>query len=475
MRRYVFIRSRLSSAGSERPLAAAENGNCLALAGDGVDVETLVADHEVDMDHGLVYAKLAALVNYFGYAAATFVYPRQQFGIDEWEEMVYTELAAGRPVLYIGSSPTMGGHAFVCDGYDGNGLFHVCMGAQGLYDGYYSLSVLNPFTSTNPYEGSKHLGFTRQQDMIIGLDPSLKELKSPLSEKPELWQYMKMTAFSGNIVRFYFQYIHDAAGTVTADYALGTIDADGKLNPCFIGDPNDSIVFKTIDLGIDVNWKIVEIDSAAFQAGETLRLHPMLRFRHTPEAEWQLIPPDTIYVDAGRSEDGKFFITNVPYQMEYVSAAITSGLGRIGGSNDLTVTIRNNEQTDYIGDISLIPYYYGQIDEADVTADTPFIQGKEQVNGAYLRAGQEDEVTFMFTPQQGGLVRFDLCTGNKEYFDSFTMEFDPTAIKGVDDVKSATDGSIYDLQGRKVITNPSPLAHPLKKGIYIRKGKKYIK
>ena len=81
----------------------------------------------------------------------------------------------------------------------------------------------------------------------------------------------------------------------------------------------------------------------------------------------------------------------------------------------------------------------------------------------------------MFTPQQGGLVRFDLCTGNKEYFDSFTMEFDPTAIKGVDDVKSATDDPIYDLQGRKVITNPSPLAHPLKKGIYIRKGKKYIK
>ena len=351
-------------------------------------------------------------VNHFGYAAATYVRPRQLFGIDEWETMVYAELAARRPLMYAGESPSGPGHAFVCDGYDGNGLFHFNWGWQGRFDGYYSLSVLNPYASTNPNKGCELLGFTQRQEMLIGLDPSLEELNNPLSDKPELWQYMKTTTLSENTVKFYFLYINDAAKTATVDYALGTIEADGTLTPRFIGDPNDNIVHSAIGSRSDFNGKLVEIDSTAFQPGETLRLHPMLRFHDTPEAEWQLIPPDNIYIDAGRREDGTFFITNEPYPLEYVSADITSGKGRLGGKNDVTVTIRNNGLTDYIGDIWLSA------------------EDNKSINGAYLRAGQESEVTFLFTPTHVGQVSFDLYTGDEAHFGSFTMEFDPTAIKG---------------------------------------------
>ena len=45
-----------ATGGSERPAALAEDGDGLAVAGDGVDVQALVADHEVHMDHGLVDA-----------------------------------------------------------------------------------------------------------------------------------------------------------------------------------------------------------------------------------------------------------------------------------------------------------------------------------------------------------------------------------------------------------------------------------
>ena len=51
---------------------------------------------------------------------------------------MYDEVAAGRPVLYTGNTES-GGHAFVCDGYDESGLFHINWGWGGSGDGYFSL------------------------------------------------------------------------------------------------------------------------------------------------------------------------------------------------------------------------------------------------------------------------------------------------------------------------------------------------
>lgn len=52
------------------------------------------------------------------------------------------EIMAGRPVYYAGYLMATGGHAFVLDGLDDNGLFHVNWAYGGDYDGYYRLDVL---------------------------------------------------------------------------------------------------------------------------------------------------------------------------------------------------------------------------------------------------------------------------------------------------------------------------------------------
>ena len=61
--------------------------------------------------------------NIFDYPAALRLY-RKEYSINDWEDIIYGELAAGRPMEYSGSSD-QGGHAFICDGYDGYGLFHI--------------------------------------------------------------------------------------------------------------------------------------------------------------------------------------------------------------------------------------------------------------------------------------------------------------------------------------------------------------
>lgn len=62
---------------------------------------------------------------------------------EEWAELVRHELDAGRPVLYMAQAiGTQLGHAFVIDGYDNDGLFHINWGWGGEQNGYYNINEL---------------------------------------------------------------------------------------------------------------------------------------------------------------------------------------------------------------------------------------------------------------------------------------------------------------------------------------------
>ncbi|MGC9336786.1 MAG: C10 family peptidase, partial [Candidatus Cloacimonadia bacterium] len=85
-----------------------------------------------------------ALINYFNYASSVSYEERWYYSDTQWENLLQTELSAKRPVYYSGSGSS-GGHAFVCDGYNGS-YFHFNWGWGGLYNGYFYLSALNPGT-----------------------------------------------------------------------------------------------------------------------------------------------------------------------------------------------------------------------------------------------------------------------------------------------------------------------------------------
>lgn len=97
---------------------------------------------------------------------------RLYFNTSEWNEIVYNELAAGRPILYGGQSTSVG-HEFVCDGYDGNGYFHFNWGWGGMSDGYFILDALNP--NSVGTGGGTGGGYNSRQDIIIGIQPSSEE------------------------------------------------------------------------------------------------------------------------------------------------------------------------------------------------------------------------------------------------------------------------------------------------------------
>lgn len=87
-----------------------------------------------------------ALTSFFGYDPGVSYKKRAEVSTqEEWDNLVKAEIEANRPVLYCGQDVTAG-HAFVCDGYQGEYL-HINWGWGGSANGYYLSTALNPTVS----------------------------------------------------------------------------------------------------------------------------------------------------------------------------------------------------------------------------------------------------------------------------------------------------------------------------------------
>ena len=110
-----------------------------------------------------------AMNMYFNYSPKAKYLQRRFFTTEQWEALLLENLSAHRPVIYRGQKLS-GGHSFVCDGYDGNGMFHFNWGWNGTSNGYYLLNVLNPdLQGTGSASGS--YGYIIGQGMVTGLEP----------------------------------------------------------------------------------------------------------------------------------------------------------------------------------------------------------------------------------------------------------------------------------------------------------------
>lgn len=124
-------------------------GNYSTTQANAVATLMKVCGYAVNMNYGTSESGASSfnvgsgLINYFSYNPNIRYEQRDYFETNEWNQMVYNELAASRPVLYSGHGDG-GGHEFVCDGYDGKGYFHINWGWGGTSDGYFLLESLNP-------------------------------------------------------------------------------------------------------------------------------------------------------------------------------------------------------------------------------------------------------------------------------------------------------------------------------------------
>lgn len=176
----------------------------------------------VDMDYapdgsGAYMTKVPpAMINYFKYASSVY-YMNRSSNLTTWQNTLRGDLDAKRPLIYSGQGPS-GGHAWVCDGYQGSDQFHMNWGWGGSYNGYFTLNNLNPGGST----------FNSSQGAVLGIQPNAS-------------MYPSYCAGNTNVTTYNFGTIEDGSGPV-ADY-------QNSANCGWLIEPDDSL--STITLSFE--------------------------------------------------------------------------------------------------------------------------------------------------------------------------------------------------------------------------------
>ena len=186
----------------ENMLPSYYSGNYNQTQADAVAKLMLHCGKAVEMDYGEESGAIVTpghLAKYFGYDSDLMLdLSRTCFTLAEWTAIIDKELQAKRPILYSGLT-TEGGHQFVCDGSDGNGLYHINWGWGGYQDGYFDITILNPGQG-GIGAGNVTDGYNRYCDMIIGIQPDNGKVDEPLAEIPSLIiEYYNSNDFTSGI------------------------------------------------------------------------------------------------------------------------------------------------------------------------------------------------------------------------------------------------------------------------------------
>ena len=199
-----------------------------------------------------------ALKNIFGYDENMRYAFREEYMADDWNDLVYAELAEKRPVLYMGQS-VGGGHAFVIDGYSRDNYFHVNWGWGGQCDGFFLLSILNPLSNDGIGASSTTDGYSFGQEIVIGIQPPTgKETDADrlisyyfLVDASLIDTEWERDSLGGFTAPFGYCYRNNTMSALPYEFGMGIYDQQDELVESVvlgdtIVDPISYVGFKTV-------------------------------------------------------------------------------------------------------------------------------------------------------------------------------------------------------------------------------------
>jgi hypothetical protein len=301
------------------------------------------------------YFDVDMLVQLFGYDQGLYSACADNYTVSGWDNLIYNELKEGRPLVYGGFS-TADGHSFVLDGYqvkNGTGYYHVNWGWHGLDNGYFKIAILD-YEAQGTEASSTANGYNYHQEALIGLQPARGPLVNygrylygnrwnrKINDIPNCIQFGNTSYRPGSFVICWAEQgadgeldFHDYAYADTLeipgyDYKGMTSFVTARLSPVFHGltPGQHELVLMQKEAGTDAPWE-------------------------------KLYGPNN-YIEVLIGEDGQqedLVIHPLPQLSASSSNIKIDGIKQWGLRQDVTITLTNNSQDDYIGGIVCSVYY----------------------------------------------------------------------------------------------------------------------
>lgn len=318
-----------------------------------------------------------ALINHFGFDNTARIVSRANYRYANWVDMIYKELAASRPVFYSGSS-SGGGHAFIVDGYDGNGLFHINWGWGGYCDDYFALSVLNPNDNGQIGASSSSDGYTINQDAVIGI-----QINSGQSLQPEIYLTTTIKSVDNTNHTVSFSAFNMTGETHSFDCnILGFVEENGTITP--IGSYQ---TYNNIPYCSGYNFTCAVPVNTDY-ANKTKKVVPISR--EAGSGTWYAgAATDIQYVSAAYDANGVPTLTIHPiYELQVNSISVPTGK-YLNEEQTVKVSVTNNAE-EYYGVLYLFA-------SQNATKGTP-----EAQIGITALEGSTQDVNFGWTPTATG-------------------------------------------------------------------------
>lgn len=295
---------------------------------------------------------------YFGYDADLLqeVY-RSFYTLAEWKEILDRELEAKRPILYGGAASDESGHQFVCDGSDGEGLYHINWGWSGNSDGYFDITLLDPAVRGTG-AGTSANGYNRDCSVIIGIAPDNGIKDEPLVKEHSLYadayeNYRKCTITKGerkNASEKFSLMVTPVFSNPTYNkfeglVALGIRNEDGSYTPIT---QSFKLKFNAMDPEEGYELDFINFNlNYAFPVGTTVLYE--------------------IYsTDNGKNWDVCAYMENVvPFELEATATSLTLNGNKLSAElksneairlykeNSFDITIKNDSKREYLGLINV--------------------------------------------------------------------------------------------------------------------------
>lgn len=349
-------------------------------------------------------AGVPVLSTIFDYDESLTYEGRGSYSADGWFDIIYAELDANRPVVYCGQS-NGGGHAFVLDGYDGDGLFHVNWGWGGGSNGYYRIDVLAPGANAGIGASVTDDGYTAGQGAYINMKKPDNTTTDKRGARLSTFPTQTPNYNVNNETKiFHVDYCNWSGSVNSFDMNVAIVDGSGNLRPFSDNRPADNI---------GINGVRGQDYSLAQLPEGTYKIVPVSKLRSA--SKWECDQDPSIYfAEVTVAADGT--ITSSIHPIVDVTATFdtSSASHKVNTSQDIKMVFQNNGDEYY----NTINFYVSQ-DANFMTGDDP---ARTRFANVLVAEGGTSSINFKFTPDATGTWYLWAGTGKDNILASTTIE-----------------------------------------------------